>query len=277
MSVTLMVAAAALPGASSAGSAGLTAAPANTRAMWLWGDDPADEVVPWAAQQNVSEIFVYVAPSVLTNGDLARLQEMKQLADTRKIKLRALGGDPDWVGDHAAALAWQRAVVSTGIFSGIHLDVEPYLTDGWTDDLQGTETAFLKLLDRMRGGSVLPIDADVPFWFGEYKVGKKNLADEVLRRVNSVTVMSYRDTAVGPNSIMAISQDWLTRGKNAGKRVRLGAETVPLVDCPHCTFHEEGAGRLQEELAKVDAATRKSAAFAGVAVHRYGTWRTLPA
>jgi hypothetical protein len=263
--------------ASSAGGAGRTAAPANTRAMWLWGDDPKADVVTWAAQRNVSEIFVYVAPAVLTNGDAERIRQMKVRADSLKIKLRALGGDPAWVTDHAAALAWLQTVVATGLFGGIHLDVEPYLTDGWSTDLQATQAAYLRLLDRMRAGSSLSLEADVPFWFGEYKIGGRNLADEVLRRVDAVTVMSYRDTGTGPNSILSISQDWLGRGKAAGKRVRLGAETAPLPDCRHCTFHEEGATRLAQELAKVDAATRTSAAFGGIAVHRYGTWRRLPA
>lgn len=276
VSVVLMTTALALPMASSAGSAGLTAAAPDTRAMWLWGDDPAPEVVAWAVRQNVSEIFVHVAPAVLTNGDLARLQELKALADASGIKLRALGGDPAWVTDHAAALDWQRTVVTTGLFAGIHLDVEPYLTAGWSANLPATEAAFLALLDELRAASTLQLEADVPFWYGEYQVGTANLADEVLRRVNAVTVMSYRDTATGPNSILAISQDWLHRGKAAGKRVRLGVETGPLPDCGHCTFHEEGAVRLGQELAAVDAGTRQSAAFAGVAVHHYGTWYTLP-
>jgi len=274
----ILVTALAVPGvASSAGSAGLTAAPAGTRAMWLWGGEPAAEVVEWAAGQQVSEIFVHVSADVLTNGELARLQEMNEQAAALDIKLRALGGDPGWATDHPAALAWQRAVVSTGIFSGIHIDVEPYLTDGWTQNLQGTQTAFLKLLDKMRTASALPIEADVPFWYGQYKLGRKNFADEVLRRVNGVTVMSYRDTGTGPNSMLDVSQDWLTRGKTAGKRVRLGAETGPLADCSYCTFAEEGTAHLDAELSKVDAATRSTAAFAGIAVHHYGSWRSLPA
>jgi hypothetical protein len=272
-----MAAATALPGASSAGSAGLTAAPVNSRAMWLWGADPAAEVISWATRQNISEIFVYVAPTVLTDGGLARLQDLKERAVAQRIRLRALGGEADWVTDPAAALAWQRTVVRTGLFDGIHLDVEPYLTDGWTTDLQATETAYLKLLDRLRAASTLPLEVDVPFWFGQYTVGRKNLADEVLRRVNGVTVMSYRDTATGPNSLLAVSQDWLARGRVAGKRVRLAAETGALADCLHCTFHEEGAAALRLELAKVDAATRQTAAFGGIAVHHYGAWRTLPA
>ena len=87
--------------------------------------------------------------------------------------------------------------------------------------------------------------------------------------------MSYRDTGTGPNSMLAVSQDWLRRGAAAGKRVRLGAETDPLPDCVYCTFAEEGAARMSQELAKVDAATRQTPAFGGIAIHRYAAWRAM--
>jgi hypothetical protein len=266
-----------LPGPSSAGGTGLTAMKAGTRAMWLWSDAPPADVVGWATAKGVSEIFVNVSPTALTNGDLGRLQELKRRADAGRIRLTALGGDPGWTTDHAAALAWQKTVVTTGIFAGIHLDVEPYLTNGWTNDQQATAKSYLTLLDSLRAGSTLQIDADVPFWLGQFKIGKNNLADEVLTRVNAVTVMSYRDTATGTNSMLSVSLDWLNRGATAGKRVRLGAETGPLPDCTYCTFAEEGSKRLDQELAKVDGATRQSAAFGGIAVHRYSAWRALPA
>lgn len=274
--VLTAVATLALPGASSAGNAGLTAVAAGTRAMWLWGDAAAADVVTWAAAKGVSEIFVFVSPSVLTNGDLARMQDMKRRADSAKVRLTALGGDPSWTTDHAAALAWLKVVVKTGIFAGVHVDVEPYLTDGWSRDLAATEKAYLGLLDAMRAGSTLPVEADVPFWFGQYAYGKQNFADEILTRVKGVTVMSYRDKATGPNAILTISQDWLNRGATAGKRVRLAVETDPLPDCTYCTFAEEGATRMASELAKVDAGTRTSPAFGGIAIHRYGAWRKLP-
>jgi hypothetical protein len=225
----------------------------------------------------VSEIFVHVRPTALTDGSMTRLREMKQRADANRIRLTALGGDPAWTTDHAAALAWQRAAVATGVFAGVHVDVEPYLLSGWTTNLPATLKAYLALLDKMRAASTLPLEADVPFWYGQYTVGGKNFADEVLRRVKAVTVMSYRDTVAGPNSLMAVSADWLRRGAAAGKRVRLGVETGPLPDCTYCTFAEEGAARLTAELAKVDAETRATPAFGGIAVHHYGAWRRLPA
>ncbi len=279
VAVVLMLVSAglAVPDASTARRVTMTAAPANTRAMWLWGEDPADEVVAWAVARGVSEIFVHVSPTLFTDGDLGRLYDLKQRADAARIRLTALGGDSAWATNHAAALEWQRTVVRTGVFAGIHLDVEPYLAPGWTTALQTTQKSYLALLDKVRLGSTLPLEADVPFWFGQYTVGGKNLADEVLKRVVAVTVMSYRDTGTGANSMLAVSQDWLKRGAAAGKRVRLAAETGPLPDCAYCTFREEGAAVLVTQLAKVDAATRATPAFGGIAVHHYGAWRTLPA
>ncbi|MBL7260639.1 hypothetical protein [Paractinoplanes lichenicola] len=262
-----------------AGTAGTSrafvAAPAGTRAMWLWGAYDSAEVVAWAAAQNVTEIFAYVPWSVATDGSLPRLRDLRSRADDAGIRLAALGGEPDWTTHPSDAVAWRDAVLATNLFSAIHLDVEPYTLPAWQTNPAGTQAAYLTLLDRMRAGNPLPIEADVPFWYGEHKVNGKNFADEVLKRVDAITVMSYRDTATGANSMLAVSQDWLRRGATAKKRVRLAAETDPLAECTHCTFAEEGSRKMLKTLTQLDTATRKSPAYAGVAIHRYGSWRVL--
>ncbi|MBB4695926.1 hypothetical protein [Paractinoplanes abujensis] len=283
MSVILAATSLTVPAASaSAGVVGtartsraFVAAPAGTRAMWLWGAyDPA-EVIAWAAAQNVTEVFAYVPWSVATDGSLTRLRDLRERADEAGIRLAALGGEPDWATHPANALAWRDAVLATNLFNAIHLDVEPYALPAWQTDPAGTKAGYLALLERMRAGNPLPIEADVPFWYGEHQVNGKNFADEVLKRVDAVTVMSYRDTATGPNSMVAVSQDWLRRGATTKKRVRLAAETDPLAECTHCTFAEEGSRKMLRTLRQVDTATRRSAAYAGVAIHRYGSWRVL--
>ncbi|MBM2616697.1 hypothetical protein JIG36_14120 [Actinoplanes sp. LDG1-06] len=275
LTVPAVSASAAPAGTAARSAARFVAAPAGTRAMWLWGAyDPA-EVIAWAGAQNVTEVFAYVPWSVATDGSLPRLRDLSERAADAGIRLSALGGEPDWTTNPDDAIVWRDAVLATGLFSAIHLDVEPYALPAWTTDTAATQLAFLTLLDRMRAGNPLPIEADVPFWYGEHKLNKKNFADEVLKRVDAVTVMSYRDTATGTNSMVAVSQDWLRRGATARKRVRLAAETDALAECTYCTFAEEGSRKMLKTLSQVDKATRSSPAYAGIAVHRYGAWRVL--
>ncbi|MBU2670128.1 hypothetical protein KOI35_42155 [Actinoplanes bogorensis] len=280
MSVILAATSLTVPAVSaSAAPAGIAgkqiAAQPGTRAMWLWGAYAPTDVITWASTHQVTEIFAYVPWSVATDGSLPRLRDLHRRAMKANIRLSALGGEPDWTLHPENALAWRNAVLATNLFSAIHLDVEPYTLPAWQTDPTGTKAKYLALLDRMRAGSPLPIEADVPFWYGEHKVNNRNFADEVLKRVNAITVMSYRDTATGPNSITAVSQDWLTRGTTAKKRVRLGAETDPLPDCSYCTFAEEGASTMRQTLSTVDTTSRTAPSYAGIAIHRYGAWRVL--
>ncbi|MBG0833319.1 hypothetical protein HS041_37080 [Planomonospora sp. ID67723] len=250
------------------------AAPAGTRAMWLWQKADPAAVVRWATAQKVSEIFAYVPPK-LSGSERTRLAKLKKGADAAGIRLAALGGTPEWAFDHAAALAWQRTAMGTGLFHAAHVDVEPYHLPAWKTDQAGTAASFAALLAKLRDADPRPLEADVPFWYHTVPSGTRTLADEVLARVDAVTVMSYRDTATGTGSIMEISADMLRRGEQAGRPVRLGAETLDLPDCPHCTFYGQSRQALTAALAEVDAAAAAYPAYAGIAVHDYAAWTAL--
>ncbi|WP_157240999.1 hypothetical protein [Catenuloplanes japonicus] len=251
---------------------------AGARAMWLWSRTEAAEVVPWAAAHGVTELFAYVETNVAATPQLARLAEIRRRADAAGIRLIALNGEPDWVNDPAQAVAWRRAVTATGLFAGLHVDVEPHVLPDWEAGRATLGARYLSMLDRLRDGATLPIEADVAFWYGEVSVtGGGNLAAGILDRVDAVTVMSYRDTATGPNSMYEISRDWLARGAQTGRKVRLGAETAPLGDCAHCTFAEEGATVLGTRLGALDTAAAGDEAYNGVSVQHYSSWRELGA
>ncbi|GIH76709.1 hypothetical protein [Planobispora longispora] len=257
----------------------MKAATAGTRAMWLWdiGTARPADVLSWARTRGVREIFVHAGPRLPSDtARLTRIRELKRGADKYGIRLSALGGDPAWTTDHAAARAWQRAVLGTGLFAGSHVDVEPYALPGWQTDQATLVTGLLRMLQLLQADNPRPLEADIPFWYHTIPAGPGvTLADAVLARVNAVTVMSYRDTVTGPNSMMDVSADILTRGTKAGKPVRLSTETTQLADCAHCTFYEEGSARMSAALTAVDTAARAYPAFAGVAVHHYASWRTM--
>ncbi|MBB5968033.1 hypothetical protein [Planomonospora venezuelensis] len=257
----------------------LKPAAAGTRAMWLWDPGavrPAD-VLTWARTRGVKEIFVHADARLPSSpARLARLKELKRGADAARIRLTALGGDPGWATDHAAARSWQRAVLGTKLFAGSHVDVEPYVLPRWQTDQAGLVAGMLRMLQLLQADDPRPLEADVPFWYHTVPAGPRTtLADAVLARVDAVTVMSYRDTVTGPNSLMDVGADMLARATKAGRPVRLAVETAPLADCVYCTFHEEGAARMTAALTQVDAAARSYPAFAGVAVHHYPSWRAM--
>src|SRR6185312_3939 len=141
-----------------------------------------------------------------------------------------------------------------------------YLLPGWP----AHTTDFLALLDAVRTEN-LPLEVDVPFWYETVPVGSATLADEVVARVDALTVMSYRDTAGG---IVEVATDMLDRAGRAALPVRLAVETQPLADCAYCSFTRRT--EMDAALRGVDAAGQRFAAFEGVAVHQFNSWKAMP-
>ncbi|GAB3824979.1 hypothetical protein ACFPIJ_63935 [Dactylosporangium cerinum] len=245
-------------------------APPGTRAMWLWQRAAPESVVDWAVANSVTTIFAYYDP----RAGVTELTRLRALCDDAGIVLDALGGEPAWTTDHSTALAWARAATATGLFRGLHVDVEPYLLPSWDEQQAALVPMLLALLDELaRVGP--PVELDVPFWLPTVQVGGENLADAVLARVDGVTVMSYRNTATGGNSMIGVADDLLQRAGKAAKPARLGAETQALGDCAYCTFHGGSGSAMRATLSAVDSAAQRYAAFEGIAVHQYDTWMAL--
>ncbi|MGI5177086.1 hypothetical protein ACQEVZ_12215 [Dactylosporangium sp. CA-152071] len=246
---------------------------AGSRAMWLWSQADPAAVVPWATGQRITEIFVAV-PWQPTAAQLARLKDLRTRTRAAGIRLSALGGDPSWALDPASAVAWRKRATATGLFDGIHLDVEPYLLPGWTTDQPRIAAGYLAMLDAVRTAGPEPLDADVPFWLATVPAGKGNLADAVIARVHAITVMSYRDSATG---VVGVGADLLARGQSAGRPVRLAAETQPLADCAYCTFASGTRSALSTALSTVDTEAARYTSFNGIAIHDYDSWSSMAA
>ncbi|WP_157371543.1 hypothetical protein [Angustibacter sp. Root456] len=266
--------------APAAHAATTTASP--TRPLWVWGKDDPQRVVDFAVAHGVDDLYVHVTPTVLTDGDLPRLRALAQLAQAAGLTLSALGGDPAWTNRPADALAWQQAALSTGLFRAAHVDVEPYALAGWSTPRKRAALAakYVDLLTRLQSADPRPLEADVPFWYGTIAspTGHGTLADDVLARVDAVTVMSYRDSAA---AMVDVGRDVLQRADRlaatTGRRVpvHLAAETNPLTDCAYCTFAEEGDAALRQALDAVDVAAGAYATYAGTAVHDLTGWSLL--
>ena len=86
--------------------------------------------------------------------------------------------------------------------------------------------------------------------------------------------MSYRDTA---EATLDVSKTEISLAKKRNVRVILGAETGETGEGSVVTYFEEGAAKMDAELAKVSAAldAEKVPAGAGIAIHHLGSWEKL--
>jgi len=192
------------------------------------------------------------------------------------IEVLALSGAPGWTKHHAPALAWAHRAVRLAPFDGLHLDVEPHALRHWRHHEPALAADYLALLDEL-APLPGPLEVDVQFAYGRVVLDDgSDFADDILQRVDGVTVMSYRDTAEGQNGMIAIAADWLTRATSAQRPIWLAAETNELSDCPYCTFYQEGQQAMATVLAAVDDAERADfASYQGIAVEDLDGWLGL--
>ncbi|WP_156384204.1 hypothetical protein [Marmoricola sp. Leaf446] len=255
------------------------AASTPSRATWVWGRPAPGPLVTWATKQRVGELFVAVPRSLSTSTDLGWVRDVSRRAHRAGMRVAALGSATEWIDRPAEAVAWQRDALATGLFDGVHLDVEPWLHPAWDSDRAGVVAGYLRLLDELGSATTSPLEVDVAFWLHTVPTAEGVALDAaVARRVDGLTAMTYRDTVTGPDSITDLGGQVLATAAAAGKPCRLAVETRFLGTDPVSqkqTFWGQGSAALAAALAGVDAALAGQPAYAGTAVHDEAGWRAL--
>ena len=261
------------------------------KSTWLWNTveiiTHKEEIIGFLTSHGVDEVYLQVNPSV----DKDHYHEFIEMATLENIHVYALDGAPKWatVKGQASLIAffdwlnaYQLDADENQRFTGIHLDVEPYLLSGWSTAYGKTVLNYQKMVNEAvsRSGSLqLPLGLDIPFWFDEKsynnEMGKGNLAQWVIGKTDEVGVMAYRDLANGPNGIIDLVRNEMEFAQSAGKKVKVGVETAPSAEGDFLTFHEEGEQIMLDELALVDAEYGTYSSYHGIAVHHYGSWKNL--
>ena len=246
--------------------------PAAERAMWVWDTSDAQAVVTLATSRGIGQLYAAVPPHVDSSPKLAELQQLVALADAAGLRVDALGGDPGWVDNPAwVVTTWLQPALATGLFTGVHVDIEPYTTAAWTKNRKAVIKKYLTTLDTLHTAAAgTPIEADIPFWFDEIAANGSTLDREIMRRTEAVAVMAYRNTAGGSDGTIALSANEIRAGVDLGVPVRIGQETNFLGTDPtevKQTFHGMTLAQMDSQLALVRDAFAASPAFAGLAVH----------
>jgi len=274
--VAVLAAAAGTFATAPAAAAATTPGP-GTRAMWVWDTSTPAATVDLAVSTGIDQLFVAVPPNVTTSSQLPGIKDLVGRARAAGLRVDALGGDPGWVDNPSWVVTyWLKPAKNTGLFTGIHIDVEPYSTPAWTTDQPTVVSKYLTLLDRLKAGAgTYPVEADIPFWFGEIPAtttggAASSLDREIMKRTAGVTVMSYRNTATGPDGTLDVAAAALAAGASLGKPVRLGQETNYLgssaVESKQ-TFFGWTRTDMEVQLAQVVSGASAQPTFAGLAIH----------
>lgn len=261
-------------GTAGAAKAPTTAAATTARGMWIWDRPATKTVIDFAKVNGVNDLVVFVPDTP----DLAWLSDLRAQSRAVGMQMHALGSETWWLDQPDAAVAWQQRVTQTGLFDGFHFDVEPWLHADWNTDQPSVVAKYLQFLDAVTATD-LSVDLDVSFWlYGISAPDGSRLDEAVLARVDAITVMSYRDTATGPDSITSISAPTLDAAVRAGKPARLAVETNYLgptaVDAKQ-TFYGERRSRMSSVMAAVDTAMAGNSAYAGIVVHDRRGWAAM--
>lgn len=256
------------------------ATPDRGLALYVW--DAADpDVVAFARAHGVTHLLVAVPPDVTSAPVLDALRTLVADAHAHGIAVDALGGDPGWVDRPAWVVRhWLRPVLATGLFDGVHLDVEPYVTPAWETDRRAVVARYVAAVERIAAAAGdVRVEADIPFWFdGVRGVTERRLDEQVMGVVDGVTVMAYRHRPDGPDGTLALAAATVASAGELGVPVRVGQLTTDLGDSP-VDRKQTHAGTSPEAMAAafavVDAALADAPTYLGIAVHDLDGWRAL--
>ncbi len=245
--------------------------------MWVWDTSTPAATVDLAVSTGIDQIFVAVPPNLTTSSQLPDIKALSNRARAAGIRVDALGGDPGWVDNPTWVVTyWLKPARSAGLFTGIHIDVEPYTSSAWTTDRATVVRRYLALLDTLQASAgTYAVEADIPFWFDTVPAvastgATSSLDREIIKRTAGVTVMSYRTTATGPDGTLDVAAPALAAGASLGKPVRLGQETNYLggnAAEKKQTFHGWTRTAMETQLAQVGEGAPRYATYAGLAIH----------
>ena len=271
------------------------------RATWVWDA----RVLLQPKEQNTlldfcrsHRIGILYLSAYNLNAPMDRIyRDFNHRAHRAGITVFALGGDPRWGQPryHEVPLAWVEAIRKFNVqglreerFDGLHTDVEVYLlVKSWNEQpamlLGGYLDLHAKIAEILQSDrNPLLLGVDVPFWFDDDTAWRilwhghiKPPSHHILDTADTITVLSYRNTAEGDNGTVYLSSLEMAYADKIGKKVFIGQETQEDLFPPYVTFGGGSCETLEKELKKIFMAIGHRPSFGGFAVHHYESWRKL--
>ncbi|WP_136606342.1 hypothetical protein [Paenibacillus dokdonensis] len=256
------------------------------KATWLWNTERIrknpQEVLSFLSQNQVNLVYLQINIDIPVSYYKSFIKESNELG----IHVEALNGAPLWGLESERYkitnfLSWiqayQNGAAAAEKFSGIHVDIEPHVLSQWKIDQEDVIRQWQSNVLYLRSEAEklnLPLAADIPFWLGNYTAadGTTSLSRFMISQYDSVTIMSYRDTASAINSI---AKKELEDATALGKQAFAAVETKPSNEGDFLTFYEEGAAYMNEQLVQLHELAKVNPSYAGIAIHDFDGWKDL--
>ncbi|MGE7947657.1 amidase [Lysinibacillus sp. NPDC093688] len=258
------------------------------KATWLWDTTKIVEdesgVLSFLEDKQVKKLYLQINSDIASNDYKSFINK----ATTKGIKVYALDGAASWVSEEGYNMqdqlfewlhTYNGNAATTERFSGVHLDVEPYLNSGWSSNQVKTIESYQALLTRAKGDTdqlQLPLEVDMPFWFDEVsynnQFGQGLLADWVIDQVESVSIMAYRDAA---KDIIKIVEHEIDYAKKVNKSIVIGVETGASDEGEKITFYDDGEAYMNKQLAQVQKQYANKTSYNGFAIHHVDSWMNM--
>ncbi len=284
----------------------------SPRALWVWKWDPVNkldvrrDMLEFSRRTAIERYYIYLGEEPLsqTPQDYQKgLAQFLREAHAQGIEVQGLQGNPLWALKeyHSRVTDWIRGFLEFNRkrpieerIDGIHMDIEPYLTQEWeTGDRERLKSEFLvllaqcrKLIDEDQEGSGQPgtvsgagprpwargPTAGKPFVMGLaiplFYNREPEMEEKLLRHLDYAALMDYYDTA---RDVIDQGRPHVELAAKAGVAIVIGVETQDLVQMNQGkrrnTFFEEGWEEMERELSAVADAFAGSPSFDGIAIH----------
>ena len=228
--------------------------------------------------------------------------DLIQRAGESGIRVEALEGDPNWAlrsgrgswrQKFKVIIDWYDAQPKERRFAGLHLDVEPYLLDDFdTKEKWNILRQYVEFMDQVKTAlskraPELTLAADIPFWYDNFQTEdeftnhnvvefngvKKPVSSHIQDICDYIGIMSYRQQALGENSITRLCEGELAYAEQIGKKIFAGVEMSPNQDPPSISFYGTSVPFFREQIGMVGKLFGRRKGFGGVLIHYYNTYR----
>jgi len=244
----------------------------ETFSLYVW-TEPDDKLLAFCAEKKVTRLYL-----MFSGKETPKLRAFVQSAKAAMIEVHAMhpGDMAEWLDpfptrlDPKPILEWVDAALKTGLFDGIHLDIEPHAAGAWKTHRLQLAAGYLDLLRQVRAKGKFTFGAAVPHNWDrdDLKIDGKVLIEHVQDILDYVSVMAYRG-----RNIEKVLESIEHECKYKPGRVELIQETDVKAVEEGVPLHVGTQSRMDEIFA---AARTKFGGALPLAVHHYTTWRELP-